>query len=238
MSMELLLHNAEKMDFMEGIDMNMMEKMNMEATENAMELEGVRESAATYVDGISEYLKSIGTIKRLSEEEERAIGYRILEKDETAINEMVNANLRFAVHIAKKYQNHGLELMDLISEANAGLIHAVEKFDVTMGYRFSTYAAWWMNHYIQRALNAAGKLGHKHGVVSLDTFIGEDKENTLEELLADITAVSPEEEVIKGECAKAVASVLEAFSEREREIIKLRYGFYGRCFTLDEVGKK
>jgi len=98
------------------------------------------------------YLKDIGRIPLLTTERETYLAERIAEGDEAAKNELVEANLRLVVSIAKKYTGKGMYFLDLIQEGNLGLIKAVEKFDHTKGYKFSTYATWWIRQAITRAI--------------------------------------------------------------------------------------
>lgn len=99
------------------------------------------------------YLKEISKIPLLSYEEEKALAIRIANGDTDAIDEMVKHNLRLVVSIAKKYKGCGLPLLDLIQEGNVGLIEGAKKFDLSKGYRFSTYATWWVRQKIGRALS-------------------------------------------------------------------------------------
>jgi RNA polymerase primary sigma factor len=109
-------------------------------------------------DSLNMYLKEIRQFPLLSVEEERELIDRIGRGDMSARDRLVESNLRLVVSIAKKYQNNGLTLMDLIQEANIGLLIAVEKFEPERGYRFSTYASWWIKQTISRALDNKSKL--------------------------------------------------------------------------------
>lgn len=103
-------------------------------------------------DSVRMYLKEIGTIPLLSAEEEMTLAERLEEGDERAGNRLAEANLRLVVSIAKKYIGRGMHLQDLIQEGNIGLLKAVEKFDYRKGYKFSTYATWWIRQSITRAI--------------------------------------------------------------------------------------
>ena len=103
-------------------------------------------------DPVRMYLREIGKIQLLSYEKELELAKRILENDEEARQELAEANLRLVVSIAKKYVGRGMLFLDLIQEGNMGLIKAVEKFDYTKGYKFSTYATWWIRQAITRAI--------------------------------------------------------------------------------------
>ena len=103
-------------------------------------------------DPVRMYLKEIGKIPLLTQEQEQAIAQRMMEGDEKARQEMTEANLRLVVSIAKRYVGRGMQLLDLIQEGNLGLLKAVEKFDYTKGYKFSTYATWWIRQAITRSI--------------------------------------------------------------------------------------
>lgn len=98
------------------------------------------------------YLKDINKVPLLTREEETFLAIEAAKGNKAAKNKIVNANLRFVVNIAKKYQNHGLDLTDLISEGNIGLLVAIDKFDVTKGYHFISYAVWWIRQSILKAI--------------------------------------------------------------------------------------
>ena len=103
-------------------------------------------------DPVRMYLREIGKIKLLTPEEEQELAKKMAEGDETARQRMSESNLRLVVSIAKRYVGRGMQLLDLIQEGNLGLMKAVEKFDYTKGYKFSTYATWWIRQSITRAI--------------------------------------------------------------------------------------
>jgi len=103
-------------------------------------------------DPVRMYLKEIGLIPLLSQEREAELARQILEGDESAKNELVESNLRLVVSIAKRYVGKGMFFLDLIQEGNLGLMKAVDKFDYTKGYKFSTYATWWIRQAISRSI--------------------------------------------------------------------------------------
>ncbi|MEJ2744306.1 MAG: sigma-70 family RNA polymerase sigma factor [bacterium] len=109
-------------------------------------------------DTIQLYLRDIGEIPLLTREEEAALAKKAAAGDEQARQEMIKANLRLVVKIARRYTYLGLPLLDLIEEGNLGLMRAVEKFDVSMGNKLSTYAAWWIRQFILRAVANQGKM--------------------------------------------------------------------------------
>ena len=103
-------------------------------------------------DPVRIYLKEIGRVPLLTPEEETDIAEKILKGDEEASRRLVEANLRLVVSIAKRYLGRGMQFLDLIQEGNLGLMKAVEKFDHTKGFKFSTYATWWIRQAITRAI--------------------------------------------------------------------------------------
>ena len=102
---------------------------------------------------LSIYLKEINKVPLLTREEEIELCEKARKGDKAAKDKIINANLRFVVRVAKKYQNHGLDLTDLISEGNIGLMTAIEKFEPSRGYHFISYAVWWINQSILKALS-------------------------------------------------------------------------------------
>ena len=127
-------------------------ELNEEATEGS-EYEAVGSyNEHIVLDGVKAYLKSIGNHPRLSFDQEKALSVKALDGDRNAVNELVECNLLLVVSIAKKYYGCGLPLLDLIQEGNLGLIKAAEKYDGSKGFRFSTYATYWIRQSISRAL--------------------------------------------------------------------------------------
>lgn len=127
------------------------EELEEEAQAIPEEPEALVEEISTS-DPVRMYLREIGKVPLLTSEQELEIAKRIAEGDETAAKEMTEANLRLVVSIAKRYVGRGMQLLDLIQEGNLGLLKAVEKYDYTKGFKFSTYATWWVRQAITRAL--------------------------------------------------------------------------------------
>ena len=124
-----------------------LETPEAEETEPAVSVDGI-----AIDDPVKVYLKEIGRVPLLSPEEEIELAIRIMDGDEKAKKRLSEANLRLVVSIAKRYVGRGMQFLDLIQEGNLGLIKAVEKFDYTKGFKFSTYATWWIRQAITRAI--------------------------------------------------------------------------------------
>ncbi len=235
------------------------------------------------------YLQEIGQIPVLSEEEEKELGRRIAQGDETARERLAEGNLKLVVSLAKHYKGRGVPLLDLIQEGNMGLMHAAEKFDYQKENRFSTYAAWWIKEAMMRAIDQqsreirvpvhvaenmkkvqktarelqqtlgrdatpgeiAAKLGDKseedvkniltylQNPVSLETPVGETGEDSLGDMVEDRTEKTPEEAMEQIVQKEEVSELLELLNDRERQVIRLRYGLDdGRTHTLEEIGEQ
>ena len=128
-------------------DLNEVEEISLEEMNNATDFEGI-----SIDDPVRMYLREIGKIQLLTYDEELELAKKILDGDEYARQKLAESNLRLVVSIAKKYLGRGMLFLDLIQEGNMGLIKAVEKFDYTKGYKFSTYATWWIRQAITRAI--------------------------------------------------------------------------------------
>ena len=114
----------------------------------------------TYInlDPIKLYMGKVGSVDLLTPDKEKEITLRVAKGDQTAKTELIEANLRLVVSVAKKYNNNtSIPFLDLVQEGNMGLMHAVEKFDFTRGFKFSTYATYWIKQYIQRAIADQGR---------------------------------------------------------------------------------
>ena len=127
------------------------EDLSLVEEEKLLDTEEISETMSVN-DHVRMYLKEIGKIPLLTPEQEQELASRLAEGDEQAYDKMIEANLRLVVSIAKRYVGRGLPFLDLIQEGNLGLIKAVGKFDHTKGYKFSTYATWWIRQSISRAI--------------------------------------------------------------------------------------
>ncbi|WP_172369277.1 RNA polymerase sigma factor RpoD [Sporosarcina jiandibaonis] len=160
-------------------------------------------------DPVRMYLKEIGRVELLTGDEEVALAKRIIEGDESASKELAEANLRLVVSIAKRYVGRGMLFLDLIQEGNMGLIKAVEKFDHTKGFKFSTYATWWIRQAITRAIADQARTIRipVHMVETINKLIRVQRQ-----LLQDLgREPSPEE----------IGEEMELTADRVREILKI-----------------
>ena len=145
----------EEIDFDDADEADLSSEMDDEDVPDEKELNYISNLIVGDVkvnDSVKIYLKEIGKVRLLSAQEEIEIAKRIAAGDEEAKQELINANLRLVISIAKRYAGRGMPFLDLIQEGNMGLIKAVEKFDYTKGFKFSTYATWWIRQAITRAI--------------------------------------------------------------------------------------
>jgi RNA polymerase primary sigma factor len=243
--------------------------------------------AVATTDALQLFLNEAGRYPLLTAAEEVELAKRIERGDRDAKDRMINSNLRLVVSIAKKYQGHGLSLLDLIQEGIIGLIRAVEKFDWRRGYKFSTYATWWIRQAVQRGVAnksrtiripvhivereqkiaratrdltlklerdpsdeevaKEAKLPLKQvrevrqaarAVASLDKPVGSEGDAELGDLIVT-GAPAIEEEVHVSLAEETLRRAVDALPEREREIVKLRYGMDGDPDpkSLEEIGR-
>ena len=156
---DLTLMTIETYCMINGIEINMdVQDESSEQKSDEKNQKGKNGKERQYSqDIVNDYLAEIGSISLLTAEQEKELAYKVKEGDLQAQQELANRNLRLVVNVAKRYQGRGLELMDLIQEGNIGLMTAVERFDITRGYRFSTYATSWIRQGITRAIADKGK---------------------------------------------------------------------------------
>ena len=239
-------------------------------------------------DPVRMYLKEIGKVALLTAAEEIKYAKLMEEGNEYAKQKLCEANLRLVVSIAKRYVGRGMLFLDLIQEGNLGLIKAVEKFDWRKGYKFSTYATWWIRQAITRAIadqartiripvhmvetinkliRVSRQLLQEFGrepkpeeiaaemdipeekvreilkiaqePVSLETPIGEEEDSHLGDFIPDDDAPAPAEAAAFSMLKEQLVEVLDTLTEREQNVLKLRFGLEdGRARTLEEVGKR
>ncbi|GMK45528.1 RNA polymerase sigma factor RpoD [Paenibacillus glycanilyticus] len=238
-------------------------------------------------DPVRMYLKEIGRVPLLSADDEIELARRIENGDEEAKRRLAEANLRLVVSIAKRYVGRGMLFLDLIQEGNMGLIKAVEKFDHQKGFKFSTYATWWIRQAITRAIADQARtiripvhmvetinklirvsrqllqeLGREptpeeiaaemelstdkvreimkiaQEPVSLETPIGEEDDSHLGDFIEDQEALAPADAAAYELLKEQLEDVLDTLTEREENVLRLRFGLDdGRTRTLEEVGK-
>lgn len=257
------------------------------------------DNAISIDDPVKMYLKEIGALPLLTSEEEIVLAKTVeagmradalpeeKEAAREAKKELADRNLRLVVSIAKKYLGRGLQFLDLIQEGNLGLLKAVDKFDYTKGYKFSTYATWWIRQAITRAiadqartirvpvhmvetinkLNRISRqllqengreatneeLAKAMGVslakvrevkkiaqdpISLETPIGEKEDSHLGDFIEDYEAIAPDDAAGSILLREQIEELLTGLTERERQVLELRFGLKdGKTRTLEEVGK-
>ena len=239
-------------------------------------------------DTLKMYLKAIGKARLLTAAEEVYLAKRIEKGDLSAKSRLIEANLRLVVSVAKKYVSRGMAFLDLIQEGNLGLIRAVDKYDYKKGFKFSTYATWWImqavtraitdqartiripvhmaeivNKYIRIQRQLIQKLSREpnsdeiaellsitpdrvreirkiaQGTISLDTPIGEGEETHISDFIEDSEVEAPLDAATFSMLQKHLQIVLSTLKDRERKIIRLRYGLLdGLPRTLKEVGRE
>jgi RNA polymerase primary sigma factor len=150
----------------------------------------------------NKYLFDVSQIEMITPQEEFDLAARIREGDTKALDKLVKSNLRFVISVAKQYQNFGVNIQDLVNEGNIGLIKAAQKFDETRGFKFISYAVWWIRQMIQKAINDQGKIvrlpSNKSGLLmrinkAEDTFMQKNERLPDAEELAEILEVSEKE---------------------------------------------
>lgn len=147
-------------------------------------------------------------------------------------DEMLRRNLRLVVMLARRYQNRGLSLLDLIQEGTLGLMRAVEKFDPERQVAFSSYAVWWIRQAFTRIL-----LQREEVTSSIDAPLSEDPYHVLVDILTDPEAISPEEKMVKIDEAQGLHHALSILPPHEAEVVRLRFGLAdGRAYTYEEIG--
>ncbi len=134
------------------LDGELLEEFDLEEEDDFVEEEQSERGAGVVDDSVKQYLKEIGTYPLLTAEQELQLAERVAHGDLRARQKLIEANLRLVVSVAKRYSNQGLPLLDMVQEGNIGLMRAAQKFDYRRGFRFSTYATWWIRQAISRAI--------------------------------------------------------------------------------------
>ena len=176
------------------------------------------------------YLRNIGGYRPLTAQEELTLAQRASQGDHEARRQLIEANLRLVVNIARQYLHPDVEFLDLIQEGNIGLITAVDKFDPTQGSRLSTLAFYWINKQIQRFLNY-----RNDATISLDREISDSEEaltlgDTIADkgnLLGDQTIKSIEAIIEHEELQQQLARMLDTLSDNDKQVLQLLYGLNG-----------
>jgi RNA polymerase primary sigma factor len=277
-----------------------------------------RSDVGSTADTVRMYLKEIGRVDLLTIDDERRLAQAIDEGNRAAVmldaehegaviepvdhrrmmrtvtagqrakSELIQANLRLVVSIAKRYSGRGMQFLDLIQEGNLGLMRAVDKFDYTKGFKFSTYATWWIRQAITRSIADQARtiripvhmvesmnrvlrmqrqmhqelereptldeLADRCGLapdkireilrisqdpLSLDSPVGEEDDSNLADFIEDLSADAPADMATKHMLTQAVEAALGELTEREQEIVRMRFGLDdGQARTLEDVGKE
>lgn len=263
-------------------------ELNFVVEDDEEEVVDTNDLGAFVDNSVKLYLKEMGSIPLLTPDEEKELALRIADGDTEAKKRLVEANLRLVISVAKHYQGCGLSFLDLIQEGNTGLIRAAEKFDVSKGFKFSTYATWWIKQAISRAVadqsktiripvhmteninrlratarDLVVKLGrdatneeiaeamgitveevneirsHMVEMTSLEMQVGDDEDVTVGSLVKDDKMPAPEHNILVEDSKSTIDTVLDTLSDREKNIIILRFGIgTEEPKTLEEVGKE
>lgn len=198
------------------------------------------------------YLNLIENYPLLTAEEEKALATKAFSGDKSAQKKLVESNLRFVVSIANQYKN-SFDYEDLISEGNAGLVHAAEKFDPESGTRFLTYAVWWIRAYIQKAIRETSTgvkfpankykemMKDKWKIASLNSQVKNEEgdETDLLNLLQDERFGNVNDEVWKMESSSLLTQMIGKLKERDRTVLIKRYGLDGNePLSLGQIGEQ
>ena len=189
------------------------------------------------LDEIDAYFEDIKKYRPLSSREEKELAVKIRKGDKSALDKLVNANLKFVVNYAKQYRKSGVPFSDLISEGNIGLIKAAEKFDETKGVKFISYAVWWIRNSIQECINRY--LGNIEEV-NAETHVFDNCKKAEYDYSSKIVNEEFEEELTNLQSREAtISELMKTLKKREIRILSLYFGLYdGKEMTLDEIGQE
>lgn len=199
-------------------------------------------------NGLNNYLDEIGQEKLLTDEQERELSERIKRGDQRALGQLVQANLRFVVKMATLYRGQGLQLDDLISEGNLGLMAAAAKFDASRGTRFVVYASPFVRRQIERAIEEqngiykvpkdAGRLASQNGKpMSVDTPLGGRSNMNLLSVLVNGDSPQADERVYSEAIENAIEFALLSLSERESQVVNRFFGLDREHETMAEIAE-
>lgn len=199
-------------------------------------------------NGLNNYLDEIGQEKLLTDEQERELSERIKQGDQRALGRLVQANLRFVVKMASLYRGQGLQLDDLISEGNLGLMTAAAKFDASRGTRFVVFAAPYVRRQMERAIEEqngiykvpkdADKLAkHQGKALSVDAPLGGRTNLSLLSVLVNQDSPQADERVYSEAIERAVELALMSLSEREMQVINRFFGLDREHETMAEIAE-
>ena len=199
-------------------------------------------------NGLNNYLDEIGQEKLLTDEQERELSERIKQGDQRALGRLVQANLRFVVKLATLYRGQGLQLDDLISEGNLGLMAAAAKFDASRGTRFVVFAAPYVRRQIERAIeeqngiykvpkDADKQAKHQGKALSVDAPLGGRTNLSLLSVLVNQDSPQADERVYSEAIERAVELALMSLSEREMQVINRFFGLDREHETMAEIAE-
>lgn len=196
-----------------------------------------------FIKGIDSYFESLKRIKPMTKKQENALFFKAKNGDINARNEIIKANLKFVISIAKHYRNSGIPFNELISEGNSGLLKAFEKFDYNKNVKFFSYGVWWIKQYIQFYIKKRYSLSqteiYQESLSNRDSFsymIDDDNEDSYNDEEIDDYDESINNEKILEQKNILLYEALDLLSEREKIIISEYYGLYGKPKTLGEIG--
>lgn len=191
---------------------------------------------------LNKYLDEIGRESLLTEDEERHLSERIKKGDERALNKLIEANLRFVVAIARQYQGQGLQMEDLVSEGNLGLMKAAGKFDASRGLRFVNYAVVFVRQQIERALKMESaeqrvESGRDGQTRSVDAPLGSKTNVSLLSVLVNTNSPMADTRAYNASFEAAVERTLSMLDEREGKVINAYFGIGQENLTLAEIAE-